>query len=124
MAVVLVDHVDAGDAQGVGDRARVVHVGRCSVASIEQVDQQRTRRAVVTVHLVNERVAMIPAVVVDLDQPIVDPDVTGTDVVADGLRRGGRGTAEGRKSVVEGKSVSVRVNLWGGRIIKTKKNHT
>src|SRR3546814_4614131 len=43
MAVVLVDHVDAGDAQGVCDRARVVHVGRCPVASIEQVDQQRTR---------------------------------------------------------------------------------
>src|SRR3546814_1598137 len=79
MAVVLVDHVDAGDAQGVCDRARVVHVGRCPVASIEQVDQQRTRRAVVTVHLVNERVAVIPAVVVDLAQPIVDPDVTGTD---------------------------------------------
>src|SRR3546814_16625976 len=37
---------------------------------------------------------MIPAVVVDLAQPIVDPDVTGTDVVADGLRRGGRGKAE------------------------------
>src|SRR3546814_4024763 len=55
MAVVLVDHVDAGDAQGACDRARVVHVGRCPVASIEQVDQQRTRRAVVTVHPVNER---------------------------------------------------------------------
>src|SRR3546814_3572078 len=64
------------------------------VCSSDLVDQQRTRRAVVTVHLVNERVAVIPAVVVDLAQPIVDPDVTGTDVVADGLRRGGRGKAE------------------------------
>src|SRR5690606_15319497 len=94
MAVVLVDHVDAGDAQGVGHRARVVHVGRRRVAAIEQVDQQRARRAVVAVHLVDERIAVMPAVFVDLAQAGIHPDVAGADVVADGLRRGGRGKSE------------------------------
>src|SRR3546814_8538494 len=61
MAVVLMDHVDAGDAQGVCDRARVVHVGRCTVASIEQVDQQRSRPAAVTVIIVIEWVRVITA---------------------------------------------------------------
>src|SRR5690606_22191171 len=89
MTIVFVDHVDAGDAEGMCDRARVVHVGRCPVASIEQVDQQRTRRAVVPVHFVDEGIAVIPAVLVDLAKARIDPDVAGADVVADGLRRGG-----------------------------------
>src|SRR3546814_19021149 len=112
MAGVLGDHGAVGVSQGVCERARVVHVGRCPVASLEQVEQQRTRRAVVTVHLVNERVAVIPAVVVDLAQPIVDPDVTGTDVVADGLRRGGRGKAEPQGERRGGESAEGGPGRW------------
>src|SRR5690606_17654267 len=81
----------AGDAQRVRNGAGVVHVGRRPSTIVEQVDQQRTRRTVVAAHLVEEGVAIPTAVVVDLAQAGVDPDVAGANVVADRLCRGGGG---------------------------------
>src|SRR5690606_9904895 len=118
VALVFADHVAAGHAQGVRDSACVVDVARRPAAAVEQVDQQRARRAVVPGHLVEEGIAVVAAVVVDLAQARIHPYIAGPGVVADGL--GGRARcqaeAEGEREDAESTMRSHGCCSWMGDV--------
>src|SRR5690606_10643925 len=80
VAFPLLGDVAAGTTDDLRDRAGVVNVARRPALLHEQRGDVIARRAVVAHEFVDERFAIATAVVVDVAQGLVDPDVAGAGI--------------------------------------------
>src|SRR5690606_36971669 len=97
VAVPLLGDVAAGSTDDVADRAGVVDVARGPALVGQQHGDVVTRRVVVAHQLVHERVPVAIAVIVDVAEGLVDPDVAGARIPAEHEILCGDGTAAGQQ---------------------------